>query len=296
MKTFLAFLLLGSSVAAFAQAPPADTAEKAPPEVDQALRGRIDQYYGAFVAGKFKQAYMLVADDSQDAFIESAKEQYKGCETVKIRYTDNLTKAIVVESCKSEWRWHGMVTPTAFPITSTWKIEDGKWVWSYVKPTQVPSPFSPTGFITVTPADASAKDAIGIPKDMQSAAQGILAKVTLDKPGVRLQPDQNSQDVIHIHNGMPGEIRLRLDKLEVPGLKITLAKATLGANEDTTVTFDYRLDDPGIACIDCAKKIQGTPVVALYINPTGQTFSIPISFKPAGPVHYHQQELPPPQH
>jgi hypothetical protein len=293
MKTLaLSSLLLVSGILGLAQ-DSTDQFDKAPPPVDEALRGRVDQYYHAFMAGKFKDAYLLVADDSQDAFLESDKQQYKACETIKIRYSDNFTKATVVESCKGEWKWHGTITPTTFPVTSSWKIDDGKWCWTYVKPTQVPSPFSPTGFVTVPP-DTPPNGGVGIPKDFRSAAQSILSKVTINKPGVRLRPDESSQDVVRVHNGMPGVIKLQMDQLAVPGLKITLGKSELGANEETTVLFEYRLDDPGIACVDCAKKIRGTPVVALHVIPTGQTFSIAVVFAPPDPVRPYKQPVPAP--
>ena len=104
-----------------------DMVDKAPPAVEAALRARIDQYYHAFMAGKYKEAYLLVADDSQDAFLETDKQPYKACETLKIRYSEDFTKAVAVESCRSEWKWHGIVTPTTFPITSNWVVVDGQW-------------------------------------------------------------------------------------------------------------------------------------------------------------------------
>ncbi len=91
----------------------------------------------------------MVADDSQDKFFEMPKTQYKSCEITKIQLLENFTKATVVTSCKSEWRWHGTVTLITFPLTSNWEIIDGQWYWHYVKPTMVPSPFSPTGFVPV---------------------------------------------------------------------------------------------------------------------------------------------------
>jgi hypothetical protein len=256
--------------------------DKAPPPIDEALRTRVEQYYQAFIAGKFKDAYLLVADDSQDAFIGSSKEQYKSCETIKTQYSDNFTKATVVESCKADWRWQGHVTLTTFPVASTWKIVDGKWFWFYVKPTQMQSPFSPTGFVPVPSAETTPKNGPAIPADLKSAAQSILSKVSVDKQNVGLRLDESSQDVIHVHNGMPGIIKLQMDPLTapLPGLKITIAKTELKANDETTVSFEYRLDDPAIACAGCAKA-QGTKVFPLHVIPTGQTFPIAVTFGPA---------------
>src|ERR1700761_1859087 len=151
MRT-LAFssLLLLSGFTAFGQNQ-SELFDKAPPAIDEALRARVDKFYASFIAGKFKDAYVMVADDSQDKFFELSKDQYKSCEIIKIRYTENFTKAGVVTSCKADWRWHGAVTLTTFPLTSNWIVVDGQWFWHYEKPTMVPNPFSPTGFVPVPP-------------------------------------------------------------------------------------------------------------------------------------------------
>jgi hypothetical protein len=291
MRTLaLSSLLLLSGLLGLAQ-DSTELVDKAPPPIEEALRARVAQYYQAFVAGKYKDAYLLVADDSQDAFLEADKEQYRGAETIKIQYSDNFTKAIVVENCKVEWKWHGMITPTTFPITSNWKIVDGKWFWYYVRPTKAAFPFSPTGFIAVPPAGAAdtRKDSTTLmPGDLKGTVQGILAQVSLDKQTVHLDPNESSHDVIRVRNSMPGVIKLQVDQLAVAGLKITLGKTELAAKEETTVLFEYRLDDPGIACVDCAKKLRGTSTVALRVQPTGQVFSIAIAFGPPVPARVQQ--------
>src|ERR1700682_756304 len=77
-----------------------DLFEKAPPPIDEALRARVTQFYQAFTSGKFREAYPLVAEDSQDAFFAASKDTLKSCEILRIRYSDNFTKADVVEACK----------------------------------------------------------------------------------------------------------------------------------------------------------------------------------------------------
>src|SRR5579864_2967688 len=161
-----------------------DLFEKAPPPIDEALRARVTQFYQAYVSGKFREAYPLVAEDSQDAFFGASKEALKSCEILRIKYTDDFTKADVVEACKGEWNYHGVKTATSFPLTSHWKIVDGQWFWYYVKPTTAPSPFSPTGFISASadpPADGAQKVLPALPANPIEAAKGILSKVKLDK-------------------------------------------------------------------------------------------------------------------
>lgn len=251
------------------------SSEKAPPAVDQALRARVNKFYDAFIAGKFKEAYLLVADDSQDKFFEMSKDEYKGCEILKIQYTENFTKATVVTTCKSDWRWHGAVTLATFPLTSTWEVIDGQWFWHFVKPTMVPSPFSPTGFIPVPP-DSTTDNAGLIPKDIAAAGRGILSKVGVDKSSVRLLSNQRSQEVIHLRNDMPGEVSVKVDPPGIPGLKVDVGQPKLEAHEQTTILFEWSPDDPAIRCRECALKTNARTTVQVRVEPTAQVFPITV--------------------
>ena len=110
-----------------------------------------------------------------------------------------------------------------------------------------------------------------MPKDIPGAAQAILAKVTVDKLSVRLRSYETSQDVVHVRNDMPGQVRLKLDKPDLAGLTVTVGKTELKAHEETTVVFDWRLDD-------ATKKINVRTTVQLHIEPTSQVFPISIAF------------------
>jgi hypothetical protein len=117
-----------------------------------------------------------------------------------------------------------------------------------------------------------------MPKDIAGVARGILAKVALDKPSVQIHAYEASQDVVHVRNDMPGDVSLRMDQLAIPGLKVTLGKTTLKAHEETTILFEWRLDDPAIQCLECAKKMNGRTTVQLHVEPTNQVFPITIVF------------------
>jgi hypothetical protein len=270
MKTLAFWSLLPlSGLAAFGQNP-SDLFDKAPPAIDEALRAQVGKFYQAFIAGKFKEAYLLVADDSQDKFFELSKEQYKGCEIIKVHYTENFTKAAVVTSCKADWRFHGTVVLTTFPLTSNWEVVEGQWLWHFEKPTMVASPFSPTGFVPV-PADSTPNPTALVPKDIPGAAKAILAKVTLDKPSVSLRSYEASQDVVHVRNDMPGQVKPKLDKPTQAGLTVTVGKTDLNAHEETTIVFEWRLDE-------AAKNVSGRTTVLLHIQPTTQVFPITVLF------------------
>ena len=270
-------LLLLTSVAVFGQNPPAQ-ADPAPPAVDEALRARVTKFYDAFITAKFKDAFPMVADDSQDQFFKMPKPQYKSCEIAKITYSDSFTKAAVLTNCKGDWYWHGHVTVSTIPVDSNWAVIDGQWNWRFVKPTVVPSPFSPSGFVPVQTPDGDGKTPSLLPKDIAGVARGIMAKVALDKPSVQIHAYEASQDVIHVRNDMPGDVSFRMDQVSIPGLKVTLGKSTLKAHEETTILFEWRLDDPAIQCLECAKKLNGRMAVQLHVEPTNQVFPISVVF------------------
>jgi hypothetical protein len=278
MKTCLCLFLVSCS---WASAQSSDLFDKAPPPIDEALRARVKQFYDAHVSGKFREAFALVAEDSQDTFFAAGKQQYKTCETIRINYTEQYARATVIESCKSDWTWHGITTPTTFPLTSSWKLVDGQWYWSYVKPTIAPSPFSPTGYVSV-PADQDSSGANAskpaVAADLRAMTEQILKLVKLDKNEVLLHADHTSKDTVHIRNEMPGQVTLSIDPLPLPGLKMTLTKTELKANEETDIVFEYRLDDATITCGECAQRVHSSMTAQIHVQPTGQMFPITINF------------------
>jgi hypothetical protein len=270
----LTILLLASVVAALAQNP-AQPSEKAPPDVDAALRARVTKFYDAIMAGKFKEAYVLVADDSQDKFFEMDKGDYKSCAVDVVDYSDQVSKALVITKCKGEWRVQGRVFPVTFPIRSNWELVDGQWYWHYVKPTMVQSPFSTTGWVPVPPESKDGRAPI-LPKDFAAVAQGILSQVSVDKAAVRFDPNQPSQEVVHVRNEMPGEVSLNLQAPGIPGLKVSVGAATLQAHQATDVVFAWTPDN--------SAKPPANSTVQLHVAPTNQVFPIAVTFGNGLPV------------
>ena len=76
-----------------AQTKPTDVFEKAPPDVDNALRERVAKFFQAHIEGKFRQAEAVIAEDSKDFYYNMEKQRYLGFEIVRINYSENFTKA-----------------------------------------------------------------------------------------------------------------------------------------------------------------------------------------------------------
>lgn len=280
MKILVPGLLLVAGSLAFGQ-DSSSGSDKTVPESDQALRARVNQFYSASVTGKWRDAFAVVADDMQDTYLAAPKDNFTSCETTRINYSENLTKATVLETCHGEYRWHASHIPAIVPLTSTWKFVDGQWYWYHVKPTEVMTPW---GISRVTPdAPSQGENTVtaglaAVARDPMSLARSILTQVKIDKANVELRSWETSKDEVHVHNGMPGQITLSIDPLTMPGLKIAAAKTELQANEDTAIVFEYRLDDAAITCGECAKHPKATMTAMVHVQPTGQTFPVTITF------------------
>src|SRR5271154_2298631 len=84
---------------AFAQNP-ADLFNRAPADVDQALRARITEFFHYHVSGEPRKAEELVAEDTKDYFYNNNKPHYISFEIGKIDYSDGYTKAKAMVTVK----------------------------------------------------------------------------------------------------------------------------------------------------------------------------------------------------
>jgi hypothetical protein len=265
---------------AFSQdAPPGVSA---PAEVEQALRARVTQFYSANISGKWRDAFQVVADDMQNEYLAASKDTYDHCDTVKITYADNFTKATVRENCHGEYRWHNSHIPATIPLTSTWKVVDGQWYWYWLKPTEVMTPW---GLSTVPPDDPKGTGAAKVNtnietvlKDPASMAKAILSRIKVDKKEIHLLGYETSKDELHISNTMPGTVSVRINCAPLPGFRIKQAGEDLGQNQTMAVSFEYDAEEAKRLCGDCYKLPKPVLTANIRMEPTAQTFAVKITF------------------
>ncbi len=256
--------------------------DNAPPEVDQALRARVTQFYSANISGKWRDAFQVVADDMQNEYLAASKETYDRCDTIKITYSDNFTKATVRENCHGEYRWRNTHIPATIPLTSTWKVVDGQWYWYYLKPTEVMTPF---GLSTIRPDDPKAPGSTTVNanvetvlKDPASMAKAILSQIKVDKREIRLLGYETSRDELHISNSMPGTVSVQINCAPLPGFHIKQASTDIGPKETSAIVFEYDAEEAKKQCGDCYKLPKPTLTANIRIDPTAQVFSVKITF------------------
>ncbi len=258
----LAMLVLCSSWCVFAQGDP-------PPEVDQALRARVNEFFGYAVTGEFRKAEALVAEDTKDYYFAREKNRFKSFTIGKIEYSDNFTRATVMVNAKHMVQIGQFpVTLIEQPISTTWKIEGGKWMWYVDAASEPATPMGPSAPQSGTSAQGKLPDLS--PEAMKSRTQAILKQSSVDKSAVSLDASRESSEQVIFHNGQQGGVMVYVNVASaVDGFTAKIAKNALKGGEDVPIVLHYV---PG-------KQPPPKQVTVDVIDqPFGQTFPIVVTF------------------
>lgn len=290
-------LLSVVSATAFAQttapAPPTPSF-KAPPEVEQALRARVTEFFQLHVESNFRKAYGMVAEDTKDYYFNNKKNTYKSFRVTGVKFLNSdFTKASVDLECQQVMErveFRGVVIP--IPMTTLWKIEDGKWMW-YRDPNV--TQLTPMGSSDLSKIGAGTDEqiaerlkALTNPASIAQRGLQIVGQSGIDKPEVTLAMDKASSAEVTFHNGQSGYIKLGLDPgAKVAGFSATLDKVDVGANENAVLKLSY--DPPagsGSARQSPAQTMPQAVQVRLFVQPFNQTFMVKVNFgTPAAANH-----------
>ncbi len=265
--------LLLVPAAALAQIP----APAAPPEVEQALRARVTEFFQDFVGGKFRQAINLVAEDTQDEYFASTKAEIKEFKIDGVTFSSDFTKAEVALTVKQIWKMkaEGFVQETAVdaPWSTSWKVENGKWVYTHQ--------LNPNGWVTpMGPSEGFHRPdgTSPIPKNLDDATLGAEAKRILhqsgiDKNEVTLSRDKLSSATVVFHNGAPGSVSVGVEGMPkgLPGFTAKFDRQDLNSGQDATLEITY---DPAAA----EQSPPSAITIALQVAPFGQFVPIQVIF------------------
>ena len=263
MKFHFAIALLLAAVC-YAQTAPPDV-PKPPADVDQALRARIDEFFGLLLKKEFRKAEALVAEDTKDYFYAMSKADITKYELKEIQYSGNFTRAIAIVIIAKRVPMPGI--PVGGWNTSTrdlWKYENGNWYW-YVNQEETMTPFGPPR--KVEPGNGAAVSAPAtagvIPKEFPKTPDFAIGKVGADKKMVTLEGDKAEK--VTIVNGMAGQIRLSMPPKQL-GLDLQLEPAELSEGQKAVLTV---------------RAIKGSVsgVLSVQIIPTGEMLAIQVVVK-----------------
>jgi len=241
---------------------------KAPPDVDEALRGRVNKFYQAHMDGKFRAADAYVAEDSKDVFFGATKRRCRAFSITSITYADNFTRAAVITACDDDI----LMPPVGLvrlhvPTPSQWKVVDGQWFW-YVDPDTEEGLLTPFGRMKPQPDEPGpgVTPMPSIPTDIQ----GVYNLIKVDKQQVAFDAGVSAVQKIVVTNGMPGEISLKLEPAKIEGFEMTFDRTKVAAGLSATLSLGYQT----------SKERKPRPmVVKIIVEPIGHEIPIQIGFK-----------------
>jgi hypothetical protein len=269
-------VLLLLPLAAFAQTPD----PQPPPEVDHALRARVTEFFQDLVDSKFVEAFDYVAADTKNYYFNSAKTPLKEFKIRDVKYAGGFERAAVTLDVKRFWTFslsvqQGAQAVVDVPMTTSWKLENGKWVWSSEPPKD--AWVTPVGPSDVPLLKKNADGSIGgLPPTLTqdtiaAAAQKILQQAGVDKREITLAANKASSEKVVFHNGAQGAVHLELHASELPGLSAKLDKADVNFGEDATLLVSYEPPSDAAAVPNAAS-------VYLVSIPFDQRYDVKINF------------------
>lgn len=263
------------------QTPAQPSGPAPPPYVDQALRARVNEFFQDHVEGKFSKAYEMVAEDTKEYYFATQKIQFKSFKLESIKYSDDFTKAEVDLTGQRVWKPRYDFPDTLVTITmhTTWKIEEGKWVWyDHTRPTWI-TPFGPSDTAALQPHDTPKDGSPDLsPGALQQRASAILQQQpALDKSELMFQSDKSSSEQVVFHNSQQGVVKLYVDQSSMPaGFTAELDKSDIGAGENAVVKIHF---DPKDAAASLAPFS-----LRLVMEPFDKIFRIAVKFAPRQPA------------
>jgi len=247
----------------------AQTTGPAPSEAESRLRARVDKFYTLLQEGRtsvrsLRQAEALVAEDSKDAYYVARKPDIREFHISSVELIEGGQRAKVVVTAKVTVMMVG-AGPQEFdaPVTSTWKLENGEWMFYMDPVTLGQTPFGKM-YGETTGATGPPPDLAALMANKPNAAS-LQSKIKIDRSSVVLTPDAPVQFVT-ISNELSGSIDISMDDLSkrIPGLTVSLGASRVEGGKSTQVKLEAK---PGVT-------VSGT--VHLFVAPLGNEFDVQV--------------------
>ena len=252
-------------------------APKVPEKVDKALRARVNEFFQYHVDGSFRKAMDIVADDTKEEYFASGKMRLKSFTLDDIKYDDKFNKAVVTTTVVRDWEFRLQVNTVTLPMTTTWRLEKGKWVWYHDLTGAWLTPMGASDYAAIK---RNPDGTITLPKinadTVMAEGQKIMKVSGPDKSEVRFISGKPGSDKVTFRNGAPGSIRLEMLQMPpIPGLAYKFDKMDLGAGESSVLTVEYQPQD--------GQQMPRETKILFDVVPFNATNTITVHFDPPQP-------------
>jgi hypothetical protein len=258
MSRIALFAVLGAVALAQTEVQPP---EKAPAELEQAVRARVNQFYEMLVNHQYRKAEGWVAEDTKDYYYAGSKPEIHKYEVLTVEFSEHLTHAKVMTRVSEPIVVAGFPpTEITLNMPTLWKLENGDWC-VYEDPEKIVNPTGLRSKVQAAVDGASAKLAMPqMPKEQPTDSNFVLGKVLLDKREVKLAPE--AVEKITVSNSSNGPVTLE-PGYPLAGIEATLDRTELGPGDKAILTLK-------------AGKEPGSGFYYLRLMPTGEVLRIQV--------------------
>ena len=247
---------------------------KAPAEVEEALRGRVTEFYTHFQQRKYRQAEGLVDEESRDYFYASSKKPILSFELVNMEFGEDFQTVKAFVNVMVMLPMMGP-KPVSFPLTGDWRwIEDNWYIhMEGAKPGTIKQ--GPFGPMRINPEGAArAGAAQGLPTySPEGIKQALKSMYRVEPETLRFahKPSEPITQTVRFIN--PGPARLSVTATEeihtLPGLQIEFDRRQIEPGEELPITFTYQGKE---------QALEGTINIVFSVLPLKQIFAVTIEF------------------
>lgn len=218
------------------------------PEVDQALRARVTEFFQAHVDGNYRKAFEVVAEDTKDYYFETEKIRFKSFKITDISFSSDFTDALVQLTAQREMkmRYDFPVVVETVPMKTHWKIENGKWCfYEHDRPAWITAmgPSDRDKLKPQTPVAGATTPPVGqdlSPAGIAALGSQIIQQSAIDKSELTLPLDRPSTEQVVFHNGQEGTVKVTLaDGAKPAGLTAELDKTDVNAGGNAVVKIRF---------------------------------------------------------
>jgi len=245
----------------------ATTFRSAPPEVMDAVKARVVQFYTYFKEGKFRQAEDLVTEESKELFYNAPKKPLLGFEVSSIQFNENFEEAKVLVNVATMSPLMGS-TPFKLPVGGKWIWVNDNW-YLHMEGRKQESPFGKMqGAAGTTPGQGLTAGAFagrGIKPEMLQNMYGI------DRREIHFSRESSGpvERSVILHNTGPARLEIEKQDADLPGLTIDTGEGQVKPGEQREIRFTY---DPAVA------QLTGNRDIYFGVLPLMRKFSITVLF------------------
>ena len=258
---------------------PAAAPRQATPELEQALRARVQKFFELCAQRKYREVEGMLDEPSRDIFYNGNKPQYNSFEDItEIEWSENFTHAAVTVRAAMDIPMQTFVVHAHPLVPTEWRFVDGQWYMHINTPEEgvrmpiipvpikIPASQVPNGVQPPPPPGGMTSLSM---KEMRAKAQELMHGVKVDRTFIDLDSTTPGEQKILVRNTTPGPVALSLVVDELPGLTAKLDKQRIGPDEIATATVIWKPKD----------KV-AKPVRTLHVRvlPLGQDIPIQVRF------------------